>query len=122
MYGNQRTSTVSALNETGQQSRLADGAVQRINPSLLHWREVERKDPTPNTPTYEEAMKQVQQTVLGGYRPPSYLSVNGEPQDHGDSPRRRDGLDSVALGDVHPLERERMRAMAQLALEGRNQI
>ncbi|EXJ70300.1 uncharacterized protein A1O5_06368 [Cladophialophora psammophila CBS 110553] len=93
VYGNTRTS-------------------MRLNPDLVHWKEVQ-VPPTPLTPTYEEALNQVHQTV--GYRPPSYLSESG----------RTDAMESrtrdvdAALENIHPLERERLRRLTAAALEGR---
>ena len=77
----------------------------RINPNLVHWKEVQKREPSPLTPTYDEAVNQIHQTM--GYRPPSYLSEGG-------------ATDVVTLENVHPLERERLRALAADALEGRD--
>ncbi|KIX06443.1 uncharacterized protein Z518_04419 [Rhinocladiella mackenziei CBS 650.93] len=85
---------------------------KRINPDLVHWKHV---PPSPLTPTYEEAVSQVQQTM--GYRPPSYLSESGVTEVVESQTRDVD----AALENIHPLERERMRTLAADALEGRNQ-
>ncbi|KAI1610228.1 hypothetical protein EDD36DRAFT_467301 [Exophiala viscosa] len=90
VYGNDRTS-------------------MRINPDLIHWKEVL---PSPLTPTYDEALNQVHQTM--GYRPPSYLSENEV--DEVMANRRRDV--DAALKIIHPLERERLRELTAHALEG----
>lgn len=85
----------------------------RINPDLVHWKEVQTKEPSPLTPTYDEAVSQIHQTM--GYRPPSYLSDSGATDII--ETQRRDV--DAALENIHPLERERMRTMAAEALEGR---
>ncbi|KAJ9609003.1 hypothetical protein H2200_006774 [Cladophialophora chaetospira] len=85
----------------------------RIDPNLVHWKEVQTKNPSPLTPTYDEAMSQVHQTM--GYRPPSYLSETGATEVI--ETQRRDV--EAALENIHPLERARMRNMAAEALEGR---
>ena len=87
----------------------------RINPELVHWKEVQPKPPSPLTPTYDEAVNQVHQTM--GYRPPSYLSETGATEVV--ESQRRDV--EAALENIHPLERERMRNLAAEALEGRGQ-
>ncbi|KIY01501.1 uncharacterized protein Z520_03053 [Fonsecaea multimorphosa CBS 102226] len=92
VYGNTRTS-------------------MRLNPDLVHWKEVQIP-PTPLTPTYEEALNQVHQTV--GYRPPSYLSESGTTVALENRARDVD----AALENIHPLERERMRTLTAAALEG----
>ena len=89
---------------------------QRINPDLVHWKEVQTKSPSPDTPTYDEALHQVHQTM--GYRPPSYLSEGGSSEV---VERQGDDLDA-ALENIHPLERERLRTLAADALEGRRNI
>lgn len=63
-----------------------------MDPNLVHWAKL---PPSPDTPTYEEALEDVQRAV--GHRPPSYL--NGLLVEETD-PRR-----DLAL---HPLERERV--------------
>ena len=65
---------------------------KRMDPNLVHWAKL---PPSPDTPTYEEALREVQQDV--GNRPPSY--VNGVLVQETDV--RHDS-------DVHPLERERV--------------
>lgn len=85
----------------------------RINPDYVHWREVPNKPPSPLTPTYDEAMRQVHQTM--GYRPPSYLSEAGSNAAE-ENPRR---TTTSTFENIHPLERERMRNLAAEALEGR---
>ncbi|OQV03910.1 hypothetical protein CLAIMM_08884 isoform 2 [Cladophialophora immunda] len=92
VYGNTRTS-------------------MRLNPDLVHWKEVQ-VPPTPLTPTYEEALNEVHQTV--GYRPPSYLSESGTTAAMENRARDVD----TALESIHPLERERMRTLTAAALEG----
>ncbi|KAK6366961.1 hypothetical protein LTS17_010512 [Exophiala oligosperma] len=84
----------------------------RINPNFVYTKQVEVV-PSPLTPTYDEAMSQVQHSV--GYRPPSYLSDGGASEVI--ASRRRDV--DAALENIHPLERERMRTLAAEALEGR---
>ncbi|OAG39576.1 hypothetical protein AYO21_06220 [Fonsecaea monophora] len=96
VYGNTRTSV-------------------RLNPDLVHWKEVQ-VPPTPLTPTYEEALNQVHQSV--GYRPPSYLSDSGMTAAMENRARDVD----AALENIHPLERDRMRTLAAAALEGRDHI
>ncbi|OAP57579.1 hypothetical protein AYL99_08317 [Fonsecaea erecta] len=92
VYGNTRTS-------------------MRLNPDLVHWKEVQ-VPPTPLTPTYEEALNSVHQTV--GYRPPSYLSESGTIA----TMENRASVVDAALENIHPLERERMRTLTAAALEG----
>ena len=77
---------------------------------------MQTREPSPLTPTYDEAVNQIHRTM--GYRPPSYSSENGA-TDIVETQRR--DVDA-ALGNIHPLERERMRNLATQALEGRNQI
>jgi hypothetical protein len=81
-----------------------------MNPDYLH---VKHVVPSPVTPTYEEAMSEVQQEV--GYRPPSYLSESGATEV---IERQTRDVDD-ALSNIHPLERERMRTLTAEALEGR---
>ncbi len=85
----------------------------RINPELVHWKEVQTKNPSPLTPTYDEAVSQIHETM--GYRPPSYLSESGATDVV--ETQRRDV--EAALENIHPLERERIRNMTAEALEGR---
>ncbi|KIW15484.1 hypothetical protein PV08_05530 [Exophiala spinifera] len=85
----------------------------RINPNFVYTKQVEVV-PSPLTPTYDEAMSQVQHSV--GYRPPSYLSDSGASEVI--ASQRRDV--DAALENIHPLERERMRTLAAEALEGRS--
>lgn len=83
-----------------------------MNPDYIHWRQV---PPSPLTPSYDEAVSDVQPSA--GYRPPSYLSEGVSEMVQSQS---RDV--DAALRHIHPLERERMRNLAVDALEGRNQI
>ncbi|KAK5457248.1 hypothetical protein LTS15_005029 [Exophiala xenobiotica] len=92
IYGNTRTS-------------------MRINPDFVYAKQVA---PSPVTPTYDEAMTEIQHTV--GYRPPSYLSESGASEIVASQARDVD----AALENIHPLERERMRILAADALEGRS--
>lgn len=85
---------------------------KRINPNFVYTKQVDVV-PSPLTPTYDEAMTQVQHSV--GYRPPSYLSDGGASEVI--ASQRRDV--DAALENIHPLERERMRTLAAEALEGR---
>jgi hypothetical protein len=71
-----------------------------MNPNLVHWRKV---PPSPMTPTYAEAMNDVQREV--GYRPPSYLISEGGATQIIETQRR--DVDN-ALRNMHPLERERI--------------
>ncbi|OCT44109.1 hypothetical protein CLCR_00734 [Cladophialophora carrionii] len=84
----------------------------RINPDLVHWKEIQTKTPSPLTPTYDEAVNQIHRTM--GYRPPSYISESGVTEVI--ETQRRDV--DAALVNIHPLERERMRNLAAEALEG----
>lgn len=111
VYGNFRTSTVSTC--VGIAPTLVANLLvwpQRMNPDFVHWKHV---PPSPLTPTYDEALSDVQATTE--YRPPSYLSESGMTQVL--ESRNRDV--EAALGNIHPLERERMRNLAADALEGR---
>jgi hypothetical protein len=65
---------------------------KRMDPNLVHWAKL---PPSPDTPTYEEALQDIQRAV--GHRPPSY--VNGVLVEERDL--RHDST-------VHPLERERV--------------
>ena len=65
---------------------------KRMDPNLVHWAKL---PPSPDTPTYEEALQDVQRAV--GNRPPSY--VNGVLVQEADL--RYDSM-------VHPLERDRV--------------
>lgn len=67
--------------------------VQRMNPELVFWH---KQNPSPTTPTYDEAMDQAQAAV--GYQPPIYTSPL----------RVRNGQQSERISNIHPLERERM--------------
>ena len=74
---------------------------KRMDPNLVHWAKL---PPSPDTPTYEEALRDIQNTP--GRRPPSYVLVNGvlvETETEGQTQRdlRHDST-------VHPLERERV--------------
>jgi hypothetical protein len=88
----------------------------RINPDLVHWKEVQTREPSPLTPTYDEAVNQVHQSM--GYRPPSYLSESGATEVI--ETQRRDV--DAALENIHPLERARMRELTTNALEGRGRL
>lgn len=71
---------------------------KRMDPNLVHWA---RLPPSPDTPTYEEAVQDIQTAV--GHRPPSY--VNGVlVEDTAVEEERGLRHDST----VHPLERERV--------------
>ena len=74
---------------------------KRMDPNLVHWAKL---PPSPDTPTYEEALRDIQNTP--GRRPPSYVLVNGvlvDTETEGQTERdlRHDST-------VHPLERERV--------------
>jgi len=74
--------------------QLADShKFQRMNPELVFWHE---QTPSPTTPTYEEAVNDVQAAV--GYQPPLYISPK----------RERGALEGERVSNVHPLERERL--------------
>lgn len=66
---------------------------KRMNPELLFWH---RQTPSPTTPTYEEAVNDVQAAV--GYQPPQYISPK----------RERGAQDVERVSNFHPLERERL--------------
>lgn len=67
---------------------------QRIQPEMLFW---QKHNPSPATPTYEEALNDVQTAV--GYQPPQYVSPK----------RERQALEiGQRVSDIHPLERERL--------------
>ncbi|EXJ85502.1 hypothetical protein A1O1_05866 [Capronia coronata CBS 617.96] len=84
-------------------------ASMRLNPDFVHLKHV---PPSPLTPTYDEAVIQVQRAM--GYRPPSYISESGVTEF---IETRTKDVDA-ALENIHPLERERMRTFAAEALEG----
>ena len=65
-----------------------------MNPEMLYWH---KREPSPTTPTYDEAMNEAQSAV--GYQPPTYAS----PQ------RERTGVPRAS--QVHPLERERLNGL-----------
>ncbi|KAL2405828.1 hypothetical protein ABEF95_000356 [Exophiala dermatitidis] len=83
---------------------------RRMNPDFVHMKHV---PPSPLTPTYDQAMEQVQRNL--GYRPPSYNSESGMTEVIEAQTKDVD----AALESIHPLERERMRTLAAEALEGR---
>jgi len=91
-----------------------------MNPSLVHWQKQETLPPSPLTPTYDEAMSEVQRAV--GYRPPSYASDGGvvDPIAVCEPPTGDVAvLGDAGLGqmeDMHPLERERVRELIGLAV------
>jgi hypothetical protein len=87
----------------------------RINPDLVHWKEVQTNSPSPLTPTYDEAVNNIHRTM--GYRPPSYISESGVTEIV--ETQRRDV--NAALEHIHPLERERMRNLTAEVLEGHGQ-
>ncbi|KAK5950550.1 hypothetical protein OHC33_008493 [Knufia fluminis] len=66
---------------------------KRMNPEMVFWH---KQNPSPTTPTYEEAMKEVQTAV--GYQPPQYISPR----------RERQTRDGESVSNIHPLERERL--------------
>lgn len=66
---------------------------QRMNPELVFWH---KQNPSPTTPTYDEAMNDVQTAV--GYQPPVYTSPL----------RVRTGQEGERTSNIHPLERERL--------------
>jgi hypothetical protein len=80
---------------------------KRMDPNLVHWAKL---PPSPDTPTYEEAVRDIQSAVEIRPRPPSYGVVDGvlvreEDEREMDGQRNRDlRHDST----VHPLERERV--------------
>lgn len=64
-----------------------------MNPEMVFWH---KPDPSPTTPTYEDAMNDIQTAV--GYQPPQYTSPN----------RERSARHGQSVGNIHPLERERL--------------
>ena len=79
-----------------------------MNPAHLHTHTIPI-DPTPHTPTYEQATAPfsnsgIKLPGMPGYRPPSYGSEGGLTAVL--ETRRRDV--EAAMARVHPLERERM--------------
>lgn len=64
-----------------------------MNPEMVFWH---KQNPSPTTPTYEEAMKDVQTAM--GFQPPQYVSPK----------RERQVLAGERASNVHPLERERL--------------
>ncbi|KAJ4517663.1 hypothetical protein HRR78_003501 [Exophiala dermatitidis] len=84
----------------------------RMNPDFVHVKHIPL---SPLTPTYDQAMEQIQRNL--GYRPPSYDSENGMTEVIEAQTRDVD----AALEGIHPLERERMRTLAAEALEGRGE-
>lgn len=65
-----------------------------MRPELLFWH---KQNPSPTTPTYEEALNDVHTAV--GYLPPQYVSPK----------RQRTVVDGgQRVSDIHPLERGRL--------------
>jgi hypothetical protein len=85
-----------------------------MNPSLVHWQKQETLPPSPLTPTYDEAMSEVQKAV--GYRPPSYASDGDVVDQIAVCGSPTGGVGLVQMDDVHPLERERVRELIGLAV------
>ena len=88
----------------------------RMNPSLVHWKKASLP-PSPLTPTYDEALEEVHEVLDREYRPPSYMSDPGrngqvEPSVEVVQPEcmELDGRE-LLFGEVHPLERERVREL-----------
>ena len=76
-----------------------------MNPELLFWH---KQNPSPTTPTYEEAMKQAQTAV--GYQPPLYTS-----------PEQKKILrNGERVSNVHPLERERLQGLVGNTMASRH--
>lgn len=90
VYGNFRESKVSPSSHL---PAYRPDDFQRMNPELLFWH---RQTPSPTTPTYEEAVNDVQAAV--GYQPPQYISPK----------RERGAQDVERVSNFHPLERERL--------------
>lgn len=90
VYGQFRESKVSLLL---QSATYYSNETQRMNPEMVFWH---KQNPSPTTPTYEEAMKEVQTAV--GYQPPQYISPR----------RERQTRDGESVSNIHPLERERL--------------
>lgn len=67
--------------------------MQRLNPEMVFWH---KQNPSPTTPTYEQALKDVQTAV--GYQPPEYVSPK----------RERQHQAGVRVSNIHPLERDRL--------------
>jgi len=90
VYGNFRESKVSL---PLWPPTFISNRTQRMNPELVFWH---HSTPSPITPTYEEAVNDVQAAV--GYQPPHYISPK----------RERPGQEGQRVSNVHPLERERL--------------
>lgn len=91
VYGNFRESKVSS------RPSLARGLLmlyQKISPDMLFWH---KQNPSPTTPTYEEALDEVHTAV--GYQPPQYLSPKRQ---------RPNAQAEQRISDIHPLERSRL--------------
>lgn len=70
-----------------------------MNPEKVYWH---KQEPSPTTPTYDEAMMDVQKAV--GFQPPQYISPRRER-----NMRREDGgQEPQRTSQIHPLERERL--------------
>lgn len=85
---------------------------KRMDPNLVHWAKL---PPSPDTPTYEEALKDIQNAVSTTSRPPSYVLVNGvlvrDEDEERDGDRDLNGAEERDVrhdSTVHPLERERV--------------
>lgn len=76
---------------------------KRMNPEMVFWH---KQNPSPTTPTYEEAMNQVQTAV--GYQPPLYVSPK----------RERQPQEGQRTSNIHPLERVRMAGLMGNTMSG----
>lgn len=66
-----------------------------MKPENIFWH---KQNPSPTTPTYEEAMKDVQTAVE--FQPPQYISPKREQETR--------EVDQQRASNIHPLERERL--------------
>ena len=103
-----------------------------MNPNLVHWKR-SSQPPSPLTPTYDEAVRDVCAALGREYRPPSYISEHTEVGEAGVvagisgtgvrqglayvGDRREGGAPGGPLlfGEVHPLERDRVAGLIGIA-------
>ena len=103
-----------------------------MNPNLVHWKR-SSQPPSPLTPTYDEAVRDVCAALGREYRPPSYISEHTQVGESGvvvevRGTGVREGLahdgDRVErgapggprlFGEVHPLERDRVAGLIGIA-------
>jgi len=80
-----------------------------MNPEMVFWH---KRNPSPTTPTYDDAMRDVQSAV--GFQPPQYASPQRE------RPVREANEQHVS--NIHPLERERFAGLIGSTMSSQKQL